>query len=202
MLIVNEINSNSKVLDIGCASGYIGDYLVREKRCEVFGIEPDFESYKIAKEKGYRIILNKNIEESLNCEELKKEKFDYIILADVLEHTFDPKKILKELKDFLNDDGKIIISLPNTAHFSVRFSLLLGRFEMQDTGILDKTHLHFYTLKTAKELLSDFNIEGIRPRGDLERWFRKIGLELVGRKLLFLFKTFFAVQFVFIISKK
>lgn len=201
MLVVNEIEKNTKVLDIGCAGGYIGDYLVNKKNCEVCGIEPDLESYKIAKEKGYISILNKNIEDSLESEELENKKFDYIILADVLEHLVDPENVLFEVGDFLREDGKIIISLPNIAHYSIRFPMLFGQFDMRETGILDRTHLHFYTLESAKKLLENFKIIKIRPRGDLERWFRKIGLEFIGKKILFLFRKFFAVQFVFVVKK-
>lgn len=201
MLILGEVDKSSKVLDIGCASGYMGEYLSKEKNCDVFGIEPNFKSFEIAKDKGYKIILNKNIEEALKGEELKNEKFDYIILADVLEHVVSPEKVLDGIKRFLKDDGRIIISLPNVAHYSVRLSLFFGKFDMKETGVMDKTHLHFYTLKSAKKLLENFEIEKIRPRGDLERWFGKFYLGFVGKKILFLFKKFFAVQFIFLIKK-
>jgi methionine biosynthesis protein MetW len=201
-LLTGYIQPNNKVLDIGCAGGYLGEKLIKEKNCEVWGIEPEKKYYEEALNKGYKIVFNKKIEEAL--ESIQNEKFDYILAGDVLEHLERPGKILLSLSNFLKDNGRFVISLPNIAHYSVRFGLLSGKWDMHDAGILDKTHLHFYTLKSANELLNNagWKVVSMRPRGDLERWFRKIGLEWVGRKLLFLWPRLFAVQFIFIAEKE
>ena len=204
MLMAKEVAPGSKVLDIGCASGYLGEFLIREKQCEVCGVEPEINGYKAALDKGYKLIINQSIESSLRDQLLSFEKFDYILLADVLEHLVSPEEIIGQLKKFLNENGKILISLPNVAHYSIRFSLLRGNWNMSDWGILDRTHLHFYTLKTGKDFIEKgwYVVEKIRPRGDLERWFKKIGLESVGRKLLFWWPEFWAMQFVFTVKRK
>jgi len=134
---------------------------------------------------------------------LQGEQFDYILIGDVLEHLENPGSILSLLNKFLKINGRLVMSLPNVAHYSMRFGLLFGDWDMAETGILDKTHLHFYTLKSAKELLknSGWKIVDFRPRGDLERWFRKLGLEWVGKKILFFWPTFFAVQLIFVAEK-
>ena len=200
LLLLGLIGDNSKVLDIGCASGYLGEYLVKEKGCEIWGIEPDAQSCDEAAGKGFKKIINKSVEDALS--EIVNEKFDYILAGDIFEHLADPAEMLTQLGDYM-DNGKLVLSLPNVAHYSVRFKLLSGNWDMADTGILDKTHLHFYTLKTARKLLEKcgWEIEAMRPRGDLERWFRKIGLEKIGKFLLFLWPEFFAVQFIFKLKK-
>jgi methionine biosynthesis protein MetW len=201
-LLIGYIQPDSKVLDIGCAGGYLGEKMIKEKNCEVWGIEPDVKYYEEAIKKGYKIIYNTKIEEALN--NIANEQFNYILIGDVLEHLADPEKILLSITKLLKDGGRLVVSLPNIAHYSIRSGLLLGKWDTVDAGILDKTHLHFYTLKSAKELFRNagWKIVGVRPRGDLERWFRKIGLEWVGRKLLFLWPKFFAVQFIFVAEKE
>lgn len=199
MLLLNQVAPSSKVLDIGCAAGYLGQYLAIEKQCQMWGIEPDKGAAEAAKQNNYKFLLNKSIEEALVDPVLAGQRFDYILLGDVLEHLLYPERILELLKIFIQDNGRLLISLPNVAHYSIRFSLLRGKWNMKDSGIMDRTHLHFYTLKTAVGLLEErgWKIETIRPRGDLERWFRKIGLEKLGKKILFLFPEFFSVQFIF-----
>jgi 2-polyprenyl-3-methyl-5-hydroxy-6-metoxy-1,4-benzoquinol methylase len=72
-------------------------------------------------------------------------KFDVIIIADVLEHLRDPESVLKLCRDYLSDNGQIIISVPNIQNISVINQLLHGRFTYTDVGLLDKTHIHFFT---------------------------------------------------------
>jgi hypothetical protein len=87
-------------------------------------------------------------------------EFDFIIFADVLEHLVRPQKTLTYfVYNFLKDDGKVIISLPNIAHLSMRLGLLFGNFNYTEAGILDKTHLHLYSLKSGNKLISDSGLE-------------------------------------------
>ncbi len=85
----------------------------------------------------------------------KPNNFDVVLAMAVIEHLVDPLSTLKNLRKVLKQNGKIIVTLPNVAHWSVRFSLLRGRFDYEEYGIMDRTHLHFYTIKTAKELLRE-----------------------------------------------
>lgn len=86
--------------------------------------------------------------------------FDVLMFADVLEHLVDPLGVLDSLLPLLAPGGQVYVSLPNVACFYVRFGLLFGRFRMSDSGgILDETHLHFYTRKTARELLEAAGLE-------------------------------------------
>lgn len=79
--------------------------------------------------------------------------YDIIVAADVLEHLLDPEIVLSRLKAHLNKGGLLVVSLPNVANIYVRLSLLFGRFRYHTKGILDKSHLHFYTLDTARMML-------------------------------------------------
>jgi ubiquinone/menaquinone biosynthesis C-methylase UbiE len=79
--------------------------------------------------------------------------FDAMVFADVLEHLKDPQRILKEMLRYLAPRGIFVVSLPNVARFEVRLRLLLGRFAYATSGIMDRTHLHFYTYSSAKSLV-------------------------------------------------
>ena len=74
-----------------------------------------------------------------------EEKFDYIIFGDVLEHLHNPQEIIRFCKERLTDQGRIIASIPNLMHISVMQQLLNGRFQYEDTGLLDRSHIHFFT---------------------------------------------------------
>lgn len=199
MLLADNIAPGSKVLDVGCADGYMGEFLIKHKNCELWGIEPFSESFALAQGKGYAFISNNQIEIALHDEKLKNEQFDFILIGDVLEHLVFPGQVLHDLKKLLKPNGVLVVSLPNVGHYSIRRNLLMGKWDMAESGIMDRTHLHFFTLKTAVELLekNGWKIQSMRPRGDLERWFRKIGLEKFGKKILYLFPELFSIQFVF-----
>lgn len=150
--IINAIGKDKKVLDVGCATGNI-DKILFENGCEVTGIEIDPKSAEIASKYCKSVIVG-NIEllDDLNCPD---NYFDVLLFADILEHLKSPLNALKKLKRYLKDDGIVIITIPNVAYFEVRFAFLLGRFEYQDLGILDKTHLRFFTKTSALNMLED-----------------------------------------------
>lgn len=147
--IIKQLVSFGKtVLDIGCNNGYLGKFINHGNI--FYGLDNSKESVSKAKTK-----YQKAINYDLNS--VKKLpwniKFDIIIFADVLEHLIDPEKTLKFfINHYLKRGGEIIISLPNIANWEIRLNLILGRFEYRDCGILDKTHLHFYTFKSAGEM--------------------------------------------------
>jgi SAM-dependent methyltransferase len=83
--------------------------------------------------------------------DIAPRNFDTIIFADVLEHLAWPAGVLKKYADLLKPDGTVIVSLPNVGLWSVRLGLLFGRFRYQDSGVLDRTHLRFFTRRSAIE---------------------------------------------------
>ena len=140
--ILNFVEKNKKVLDIGCASGYLASFL-EEKNCIVDGIDIDQKSVAKAKEFCNAHVLNIS-------QEKIDEKYDVIILGDILEHLEHPDEILSKLRGNLNDGGYIIISLPNIVNIYPRVKILFGYFDYEEVGIFDRTHLRFFTRKSLK----------------------------------------------------
>jgi 2-polyprenyl-3-methyl-5-hydroxy-6-metoxy-1,4-benzoquinol methylase len=199
-LLIAAIPQRSRVLEIGTASGYIGEYLIHEKKCEVWGVEPVQELCVDAKTVGYTKLFCTSVEDFLQVEAVKGEKFDVVLMGDVLEHMVHPDFVLSEIKKFIKPNGIAVISLPNVGHYSARKKILAGNWDMSDTGIFDRTHLKFFTLKTMKAMLesSGWQVVSTRPSdGYLEQKWHGLG-----KHLLFHFPTLFAVQFVFIAQPK
>lgn len=147
-----------KILDVGCAKGYLAERLSK-KGHEITGIEFDPKSAKLAG-KYCKGVIEGNIEK-LDLR-IKKNYFDLIIFGDILEHLKEPEPILKKYLKYLKRGGFVITSVPNIANAYIRLNLLLGRFDYTAKGILDKTHLRFYTLKTLKNLIKESDLKIIR----------------------------------------
>jgi O-antigen biosynthesis protein len=151
--VIKLIGEGRRVLELGPASGYMSEIL-RERGCTVVGIEIDAEMADQAARFCERVIVGDL--DALDLEaELEEDHFDVIVAADVLEHLKDPLRLLKELRAFLSPGGYFVVSLPNVAHASVRLALLEGRFEYQDLGLLDRTHLHFFTHESIGQLFDE-----------------------------------------------
>jgi 2-polyprenyl-3-methyl-5-hydroxy-6-metoxy-1,4-benzoquinol methylase len=151
--VVKLVDEGSRVLELGPATGYM-THAFGERGCAVVGIELDPAMAAKAEAFTERMIVG-NIDELDLDGELGDERFDAIVAADVLEHLRDPLKVLLDLKKFLKPDGAFVISFPNVAHGSVRLALLSGRFDYQDIGLLDATHLRFFTRESFEELLDE-----------------------------------------------
>jgi SAM-dependent methyltransferase len=146
-----------RILDAGTAGGYLGKIL-RDRGHSVAGIENDpataerakvyYDSFQIADLQAYEFPY--------------RREFDYILFADVLEHLRDPADVLRKCLPALRESGKIIISVPNVANVFVRLSLLLGRFDYMDRGILDRTHLRFFTRRSLLTMLSEVPCRPLR----------------------------------------
>jgi methionine biosynthesis protein MetW len=162
-VILRNVPPGTRVLDVGCASGYIGEVL-SARGCRVWGIDRDTAALSVAA-RSYEGVLDVDLEE---CEDLPwpERFFDVVLAADVVEHLRDPQRALRLLERYVGD--RIIISVPNVAHASVRFPLFLGRFAYRRTGILDETHLRFLTFKTARELVesSGLNVQRLLASSD------------------------------------
>jgi len=151
-LIDKDKNSNINVLDIGCACG--GTLLkIKDnfRNANLYGVEINKNAASIAK--NFAQVDAVNIEE-LDLNHYEK-MFDYIIFADVLEHLSNPWKVLISIKKYLKDDGYILASIPNVMHHSVIRDLIDGNFTYKDSGLLDRTHLRFFTLNEIIKLFKD-----------------------------------------------
>ena len=145
-----------RALDVGCARGHLlGELAFQGWEC--VGIDSDAVDVATCIERGLGAVeldISTELPASLGS-------FDLVVFADVLEHLPDPIRVLRNVHSLLNPGARIVISVPNVAHLSVRVQLLFGRFRYSDRGILDRTHLRFFTRKTIVELLtdSDFRIQ-------------------------------------------
>jgi 2-polyprenyl-3-methyl-5-hydroxy-6-metoxy-1,4-benzoquinol methylase len=157
--IVRLIPDGSKVLDIGAGNGILG-WLISNlhKNTVIDGVEPSVIGSQTAA-KYYRHFYNVFFQEIKT--QILQQNYDYIVMADVIEHISDPYSFLKDLVEGLSDKTKIIMSIPNIAHGSVRLSLLNGNFDYVDSGLLERTHLRFFTRKTLESLVEKLNLHMI-----------------------------------------
>lgn len=143
--IMGEIpQPDVKILEIGCGMGATLGYLKNKyPDALVYGVELE-EEVALMAGKYLPGIISGNIEQM----ELPYPEgfFDYIIFADVLEHLHNPEQILHNVGRYLNPSGSVLASIPNMMHYSVILELLRGNFTYRESGILDRTHLHFFTL--------------------------------------------------------
>jgi len=147
------VGSNHRVLDVGCGEGYFAAELKKDGNT-VVGVDA-------LPEAGESGALDQFFSADLDQPQTDlpqragERSFDRVLLLDILEHLVRPERLLTELRPALKDSGMIVVSVPNVANLTVRVALLLGNFNYSERGILDRTHLHFYTRRTARALLED-----------------------------------------------
>lgn len=145
--------SGQRILDIGCGEGFVAERL-KALGNRVTGVDIlDQPRCREAMEAYFRCDLTRDLPSGLDP--LPSAAFDKILLMDVLEHLPRAELLLQACRRLLAPDGEVFISVPNVANITVRLSLLVGRFEYTDRGILDRTHLRFYTRYTFRRLLVD-----------------------------------------------
>jgi len=145
--------AGSTVLDVGCGQGSLGAEIA-SLGYEVWGIENAASAAGRAEERLSRLVPCDLTDEAAVRKELGDEQFDTIVFSDVLEHVYDPLTVLRSYMDYLEPGGRVLISLPNVANWQTRLTLLFGRFEYQDSGVHDRTHIRFFTYKTATEMVT------------------------------------------------
>jgi acetyltransferase-like isoleucine patch superfamily enzyme/2-polyprenyl-3-methyl-5-hydroxy-6-metoxy-1,4-benzoquinol methylase len=151
--VVHLVGRDVRVLELGTATGYMSRVL-SQRGCDVVGVEFDAEMAERAAAFCERMIVGDLDRLDLEAE-LGDDRFDAIVAADVIEHLKDPLGLLERLRPFLKEGGHFVISIPNIAHGSVRLALLSGRFEYGDWGLLDSTHLRFFTRESFERLLEE-----------------------------------------------
>jgi methionine biosynthesis protein MetW len=186
------IPDGARVLDVGCHTGILGEALRLRKKCVVTGIDNDPSALHVAEARLAGVALV-DLEAPGWAEKLiasGKSNFDIVLFGDVIEHTREPLSILKEATRLLAPNGQVIVSLPNIANLRIRLGLLRGKFDYADSGILDRTHIRFFTLKTARELVRNagYRIVSETYSGySMPRW------------LIDLFPTLFAVNIILVV---
>lgn len=150
-VILKMVKPQSTVLELGCYSGIMTNYMKNQLGCKVYVCEIDSQALQFARQFA-QDSWEGDIETLEWTEKFKDVKFDYVIFADVLEHLKNPPKVLKAVGNLLKDDGSILISVPNVAHNSVIYGLLHNQFQYAEYGLLDQTHLRFYTYFSLKKM--------------------------------------------------
>lgn len=152
-LVFELVGRDRRVLDVGCSTGYLGTALAG-RGCVVDGVEIDPEAARLAREHLHAVM-----EVDLDNEDLAKalpgRQYDCIVFADVLEHLRNPRAVLESAISLLAPDGEVVISVPNVTHGSVRLALLQGRWDYRDTGLLDRTHIRFFTHESILDLVRE-----------------------------------------------
>lgn len=171
--MIKNIHEGATVLEFGPSTGYVTRYLKEKLNCSVYIVEIDLTSYESAIQYAEEGVLG-NIEDYIWMERFRSIKFDYIMFADVLEHLYQPWEVLTKAKAFLKEDGKILISIPNIAHNAVIIDLINNKFEYKDTGILDNTHVRFFTYFSLKSMFKQCGLVSVNE--DAVRF----GFEYVG----------------------
>jgi 2-polyprenyl-3-methyl-5-hydroxy-6-metoxy-1,4-benzoquinol methylase len=144
------IGRGKRVLEFGCATGYMSKVMT-ERGCRVTGIEIDPIAAAEARAHCEEVIVA-DLDTRPLVDLLPGTPFDVAVFGDVLEHLRDPWRVLDEARAFIGPGGFAIMSIPNVAHGAVRLALLQGSFEYSDVGLLDNTHLRFFTLRSVREL--------------------------------------------------
>ncbi len=161
--VVNFVPPGSRVLELGPATGYMSQAFSKQRGCTVVGIEFDVDMAAKAAPFCERLIIGDLDRLDLKAE-LGDERFDAIVSADVIEHLKDPLGALRRLRPFLKEGGRFAISIPNIGHGSVRLALLSGRWEYRPWGLLDSTHLRFFTRATFARLLEEAGLDLVELR--------------------------------------
>ncbi len=141
----------SRVIEFGCATGYMSRVLREYRGCTVTGFE--YSPAAAAQAAAYceRIVVG-DIEDERLWEGLDGP-YDVAVFADVLEHLRDPDRVLQRTRTWLSPGGRVLVSIPNIAHHSIRWQLLHGHFDYTESGLLDETHLRFFTRTTTLAML-------------------------------------------------
>jgi 2-polyprenyl-3-methyl-5-hydroxy-6-metoxy-1,4-benzoquinol methylase len=157
--VFRAVPAGSRVLDVGCDTGRLGEILRREKNCVVHGIERDAGAAAEASSRLDRVEVRPvDSEASL----VGFADFDVVMFLDVLEHLYDPWSVLRGARSTLRSGGLILSVVPNIAHLSVVRRLLQGKFEYQEHGTMDKTHLRWFTRRSFSEALERAGFVGVR----------------------------------------
>jgi 2-polyprenyl-3-methyl-5-hydroxy-6-metoxy-1,4-benzoquinol methylase len=193
-----------RILDIGCGSGALGKTIKQRQNCEVVGI-----TYSKAEADLASHFLDNVIVADINeLDTSKLGEFDCIICSHILEHLYNPEKLLVELHNNLTKEGIIIVALPNVLLFRQRWEFIKGNFKYTDGGVMDKTHFRFFDWETAYQLLIEAHwivIERVAdayfPLPLIRRFIRPLEPilnEIVAQK----FPGLFSTQFIFVAKKQ
>lgn len=156
--ISQRVAPGSRVLDIGCATGNLALALTVERQCSVLGIEVDPEAVLTARGKGLDV-CQADIATLPLGSVVGDQRFDAVLLADVLEHLLSPEEVLAQVPGLLANDGEALVSIPNITHVDTILMLAQDRWTYRATGLLDETHVRFFTMETFGQMARRCGLE-------------------------------------------
>jgi SAM-dependent methyltransferase len=182
------------VLDVGCWNGTFGKALLRLRSVVVDGVELDASQAAAARQAGYRNVQQVDLDGGNIASQ--NEGYDFILFGDVLEHLKTPERVLAASRKLLKPGGQVLVSVPNIAYILSRLKLLLGKWEYTDSGIMDRTHLRFYTVRSIRRLLGDCGFEHAYTRGYVGLANYPAPIRILARWLGRVWPSLFAIQIV------
>lgn len=152
-----------RILDVGCGTGNFGAFIKNTMGIEIWGIELDKEAAQVAITQYDNVLVGDTSEVIAN---LPLKYFDCVFFNDVLEHLVNPYEVLQNIKVNLAQGGIVICSIPNVRHYRTLFKLVFKKqWEYKDKGVLDKTHLRFFTEKSIKDMFHMLDYELVNMKG-------------------------------------
>lgn len=151
--VIDLVGPDKTVLDVGCWTGDIARALMSQG-CRVSGVEIDEAAAEVASHDLEQVVVT-DLDTSLLSDHFAPGSFDAIVFADVLEHLKDPVRVLADSVALLSDGGRVVISIPNVGHGSLRLAHLQGRWTYTDVGLLDHTHIQFFTRARLLDMVRD-----------------------------------------------
>lgn len=158
--VLHLIRPAQTVLELGASVGLMTE-VMRQWGISVTAVELDPAAEEILRESADRVLIG-DLDDPATLQPIGAKRFDVVLASDVLEHLKDPLRCLKQAAQFVEQDGRVILSIPNFAHADVRLSLLAGTFEYADMGLLDRTHIKFFTRSSLEDLISSAGLEPLR----------------------------------------
>lgn len=155
-VLAEQIHHQATVLDLGCGSGALGQYLSETRSCTCDGLTWS-EAEATHARPNYRTVVVDNLETCDLTASFQNQRYDYIVCADVLEHLSQPERIVDACKTLLAPNGKLLISVPNAAYSGLIAELLQGEFRYREEGLLDRTHLRFFTRRSLTRFIQEQN---------------------------------------------
>ena len=153
----------ARLLEVGCGEGQFGRRLKEGSQREVWGVEIAAAAARVAEQQLDRVLSG---DISALIDDLPASYFDVVVFNDVLEHLIDPEDILARIKPHLSERGVVVSSIPNIRFFPIFHDLLVhGRWEYEESGILDRTHLRFFTIESIRAMYERLGYEVLTARG-------------------------------------